>query len=255
MVNRAPAKRRSPARPRAAPPPEPARVRLQLDERRARLIELGRTLFNERSYDDISIDDIAAAAGISKGLLYHYFPSKRHFYVEGVRAAAQEMMRLTDAREEHLPALDRLQLGLDAYLDYVQHNARAYASLLRSGVGVDVQVAAVVEHTRKVMAERLLRGLGIVAPRPAMRLACRGWIGFVEAVSLEWIDSGRDLAREAVRAMLIAALQSALGTATELDPQSAPPAVRSAAPAPADAPDERLDRRSGPPPLPPRRRG
>jgi AcrR family transcriptional regulator len=73
-----------------AAPPRAARerARLQVDERRTQLLELGLRLFTDRSYDELSIDDIARAAGISKGLLYHYFPSKRDYYVEVVRRAA-----------------------------------------------------------------------------------------------------------------------------------------------------------------------
>src|SRR5688572_23935942 len=75
---------------RTVPPPDSnsSWLRLATDERRTQLLDLGRELFNTRPFDDISIDEIAAAAGISKGLLYHYFPSKRHFYVETVREAA-----------------------------------------------------------------------------------------------------------------------------------------------------------------------
>src|SRR5882672_2031075 len=95
-----------------------SRLRLQTDDRREKLLDLGRALFNERTYDEIGIDDIARAAGISKGLLYHYFPSKRHFYVETIRSAAAHMQELTRP-DEALPPLERLQFGVDAYLDYV----------------------------------------------------------------------------------------------------------------------------------------
>src|SRR5947207_1236868 len=73
------------------------RRRLELDHRREKLLESGRELFSKRSYDEISIDDIARAAGISKGLLYHYYPTKREFYVGTIRAAAGEMLALLRA--------------------------------------------------------------------------------------------------------------------------------------------------------------
>ncbi|MEM7676524.1 MAG: helix-turn-helix domain-containing protein, partial [Myxococcota bacterium] len=72
--------------------PEGSGKRLQLDQRRQQLLELGLRLFSERAYDDVSIDDIARAASISKGLLYHYFPGKRVFYVATVRAAAAQLL-------------------------------------------------------------------------------------------------------------------------------------------------------------------
>src|SRR5581483_10037140 len=179
----------------------PSRTRLATDERRTQLLLLGRRLFHERAYDDLSVDEIAAAAGISKGLLYHYFPSKRRFYVETVRAAAQEMVDRT-APLQGLPAGEKLQRGLDAYLDYVEQNAAAYGKLLRSGIGADPEVAAIVEETRQALMRRILaQELGVARPRPALRLALRGWIGFVEAASLDWIDH-RDVDRDAMRATL-----------------------------------------------------
>ena len=72
------------------------RARLSTDARREQLVALGVEIFSERPFDDVSIDDIAAAAGISKGLLYHYFPSKRDFYVAVVRHSADEMQAITE---------------------------------------------------------------------------------------------------------------------------------------------------------------
>src|ERR1700752_318547 len=123
------------------------RGRLSVEERRTQLLDLGRRLFNARPYDPISIDEIAAAAGISKGLLYHYFPSKRHFYVEVVRKGAEHVQRLTAVRPELAPA-DQLRASIDSFLTYVEKNAAAYGHLLRSGVGTDPEASAIVECTR-----------------------------------------------------------------------------------------------------------
>lgn len=177
------------------------RLRLGTDERRSRLLALGLRIFNDRAYDEISIDDIAAAAGISKGLLYHYFSSKKEFYVETVRSAAAEMIARTEPPED-LPPEGRLQHALDAYLDYVEKNSKAFLTLMRSGVGVDDEVSAVMEQTRRALVQRILeKGLGQKEPPAKLRLALRAWIGFVEAASLEWLDR-RDVDRETVRALL-----------------------------------------------------
>ena len=79
------------------------RARLTLDERRAQLVELGADVFRDRPYDEVSIDDIAAAAGVSKGLLYHYFDGKREFYVAALRHAAEEIEALTEPDEDLAP--------------------------------------------------------------------------------------------------------------------------------------------------------
>src|SRR5687767_328836 len=94
------------------------RIRLENDQRRAQLLALGVQAFSERTYDDVSIDDIAKAAGISKGLLYHYFPTKRDLYLAGLRATAAELIASTTAATSDMamPPLERMRAGLDAYL-------------------------------------------------------------------------------------------------------------------------------------------
>src|SRR2546430_17357304 len=121
----------------STPSPAP-RVRLDLDERREQLMRIGLELFSTNSYDAVSIDEIAARAGISKGLLYHYFPSKREFYVAGVRAAAQQLRDVIEPDPE-LPPAQRLRLPLEAYLDYVEPHPEGYMSPMRAGTGPDPQ--------------------------------------------------------------------------------------------------------------------
>ena len=183
----------------AAPPK--GRTRLLVDERRAQLLELGIRAFSERSYDEVSIDDLARAAGISKGLLFHYFPTKRDFYVATIRAAARALLAATFPEKIDDP-LVRLRTALDAYFDYVEAHAAPYAALIRGGIGSDPEVASVVEETRAEYIERLREGLpSSLASTPILRAALRGWLGFVEAVALEWIDR-RDVSRDALRELL-----------------------------------------------------
>lgn len=189
--------------------PETTRIRLESDERRTQLIELGLERFGERAYDDVSIDAIAEAAGISKGLLYHYFPTKRAYYTATVREAASRLRESTET-DETLPPLERLYAGLDAYLSYVRVHAKAYATLMRSGVGVDPEIARIVDETRSVFLDRLTSGFGQEGLSPLTRLALRGWVGFAEAASLGWseaIAAGEIAPSEAeVRALLADAL-------------------------------------------------
>src|ERR1700683_998104 len=125
-----------PTRPRARPrkakgaktgAPRGTRSRLEVDAPRAQLVTLGIDLFAAHSYDEVSIDELARAAGVSKGLLYHYFPTKRDFYVATVQEGARQLLELTDTPDTMAP-LDRLRAGLDAYLDYVDAHAPAYAA-------------------------------------------------------------------------------------------------------------------------------
>lgn len=196
------------------------RARLSVDERRTQLLDLGRRLFNARPYDAISIDEIAAEAGISKGLLYHYFPSKRHFYVAVVRVGADHVQRVTAIRPDLAPAA-QLRESVDSFLSYVEKNAAAYGHLLRSGVGTDPEASAIVEGTRRSMVDQVLRGIGLADARPPVRLAIRGWVGFAEGVTLEWADR-RAVSRRHVLRMLVAAFESTLALAAASDPRTAP---------------------------------
>ena len=197
------------------------RARLSVDERRAQLLDLGRRLFNARPYDAISIDEIATAAGISKGLLYHYFPSKRHFYVAVVRVGAEHVQRLTAVRPELAPADAAARRASTRSSRYVEKNAAAYGHLLRSGVGTDPEASAIVEGTRRAMVDQVLRSIGLADGRPAVRLAIRGWVGFAEGVTLEWADR-RDVPRRDVLRMLAVAFENTLAVAATADPRNAP---------------------------------
>lgn len=201
------------------------RARLQVDERRAQLVELGLRLFGERAYDEISIDDIAREAGVSKGLLYHYFGGKRDFYVTCVREAADLLLARTTP-DLSLPEADRARAGLAAYLEFAEEHAGAYTALMRSGIGHDPEVLSVLESARDQIVARMLQGMGLTEPRPVFRLAARGWVGQVEAACLEWLQH-RDVPRETVLRLLLGALFGALVTAKSLDPDApfTPPLV------------------------------
>jgi AcrR family transcriptional regulator len=177
-----------------------ARARLDVDARRRQLIALGTELFNSRPYDEVSIDAVARQAGISKGLLYHYFPTKRDFYITTVREAAMQLMDRTQTPEGMNP-LDRLRAGLDAFFDYVAEHGPAYENLLRSGIGADAEVARIVDETREAFSARLVERLDVRSD--LARLALRGWVGFVEATALGWLGARDRVPRETVRELVI----------------------------------------------------
>ena len=193
------------------------RSRLTIDERREQLVRLGTEIFAQRPFDEVSIDDIAAAARISKGLLYHYFPSKRDFYVEVVRFSAMEMEALT-APDPSLEPLARRAASLDRYLDYVESHALGYTTVMRAGIGSDPQVAAVVEDVRGRIVDRILGGMSDTGDEPpaALRIAVRGWVGFAEAASLDWLDH-RGLPRDGLRSLLVSVLGASVEAAAAVD--------------------------------------
>jgi AcrR family transcriptional regulator len=176
------------------------RSRLSVDKRRAQLLKLGQELFTNYSYDELSIDEIARRARVSKGLLYHYFPSKRDYYVAVVRAGAAELLAQTDSAPELSP-LTRLAKGIDGYLDHVQDYAKPFATLLRTGIGFDPEVSKIVEETRQALLKRFLDAIP-GSPSPQLRNALRGWIGFAEGAVLDWLEH-EDITRDELRTLLI----------------------------------------------------
>jgi AcrR family transcriptional regulator len=182
-----------------------------VEERRAQLVGLALELFGAHAYDELSVDDLARLGGVSKGLLYHYFPTKRDLYVAALRLAAERLLAQT-AAPDALPPAARLAEGLDRYLTFVESHSRSFRALLQGGIGSDPEVAAVVEETRQAFADRLLQGLAPVAAggaveldAPLARVLVRAWVGAVEAASLAWLST-RDVARAEVQRLLVRAL-------------------------------------------------
>src|SRR5688500_17094318 len=112
----------------------PAYTRLDVDERRRRLLVLGAELFTNHAYDEPSMATIAPEAGISKALLYHYFPSKEAYFLATLEEKAAELAERTQPDPE-LPPFEQLSGSLDAYLRWVDENASSFDKMIRcSGV-------------------------------------------------------------------------------------------------------------------------
>src|SRR3954451_10949115 len=115
--------------------PDPSYRRLDVDERREQLLERGAELFTANRYEELSMSKIAAEVGISKSLLYHYFPSKQAFFEATLGAWAEELRQRT-APDPDLPPVEQLQRSLDGFLALVEENAVAYRNLMESAAGV-----------------------------------------------------------------------------------------------------------------------
>jgi AcrR family transcriptional regulator len=186
----------------------PAYTRLPVDERRRRLLELGADLFGRHPYEELSMRRIAREAGISKALLYHYFPSKQRFFAATLAQAAEELARRTEP-DPSLPPAEALAASLDAFLAWVEENALAYERLVRGAAAV-AEVGELVEQVRDATAERILAGLD--ASGALARVAVHGWLWFMDGAILDWLEH-RDLTRGELRELLLTTLMAALGAA------------------------------------------
>ena len=179
--------------------------RLQHDERRAQILTCARRLFSERNYGAVSSEEIAREAGVARGLLHHYFGTKRELYLEVVRSMLQLPGDLfTELDEGDRDAL--LDQAVDRWLDMVERNRGTWlATVGAHGFGRDPDVEAILDEARDRIADRLIRLLGEDDPAdapPELRALIRAYAGFAEAASLEWIERER-LTRPQVHQVLL----------------------------------------------------
>lgn len=185
-----------------------SRTRLPVDERREQLLRLGLRLFSERPYEAVSVDEIASAAGISRGLLYHYFPGKRDFYVAVVRVAVAELSELIQP-QPGLSASEALSNALRAYVDYVSRRRHGYLTATQGGLGADPEIAALVEGFRQQVVDQVLAAVGVADPGLEVRASLRGWVGYVESVVAAWLRHG-DLDADRIVVMAVDTLRANL---------------------------------------------
>ncbi|MFJ5280882.1 TetR/AcrR family transcriptional regulator [Streptomyces parvulus] len=163
------------------------RVRLRPEERRAQLINIGLRLLTTRPIHEMSVDEVAAEAGISRGLLFHYFPTKRDYYVAVVRAGGDRLLLHATAPEEGTPA-QRVRGIADGFVSFVQRRKDNYVAVVRAAAGGDERVLEVFEDNRRVLAGRVLEAAGVHTPTPLHRLAVRGWLAMAEEMAIGATD-------------------------------------------------------------------
>ena len=163
--------------------------RLEVDERREQLLEVGTELFSTHSFEELSMAQIAREAGISKALLYHYFPSKEEFFRAALAEAAAELVQRT-APDDSMPPLDQVRASTKAFTAWIGERGGAYMKLLQS-VGAVPELRETVTGIRDFTSARLVDGLVPEAERtPAKRAAVRAWLWFMDGVLLDWIEHG-----------------------------------------------------------------
>jgi AcrR family transcriptional regulator len=197
------------------------RVRMTPDSRREQLLALGVRLFATRSLENLSIETLAEEAGISRGLLYHYFGNKQEFHTAVVQRAADDLFAVTAPTGDGSP-LEQLAGSLERYVDYVAENYEGYVSLLRGAAGGHEGLREIYEGARAALTDRLFEGsvaeevgaLGLT-DTPTVRLLVHGWSAFTEDVVLEWVRDDRGISRDELLATLSASLPGILAPVRE----------------------------------------
>jgi AcrR family transcriptional regulator len=201
--------------------PTPAYRRLSVEERRSQLLEAALSLFAHRAPEDVSLDDVAEAAGVSRPLVYRYFPGgKQQLYEAALRSAADELRHCFDEPHEG-PLLPRLSRALDRYLAFVDQHDTGFSALLQGGSVVETsRTTAIVDGVRRAAAEHILSHLGVAGPGPRLRMTIRMWITAVEAASLIWLDEDKQPSLDELRDWLVEQFVAVLTVTARRDAQA-----------------------------------
>ncbi|MFF5262138.1 TetR/AcrR family transcriptional regulator [Actinomadura viridis] len=209
--------RRSAGSSRAPRGGQRVRRRLSVDERRDELIEAALQLFSTRPPEDVSIDDVAAAAGASRALVYHYFGGKYELYLAALNSAAGQLAVLLEPPTEGRP-LDRLRISLERYFDFAESHAAGFTALLRGGpADRSGEVGEIVDGIRRLLLGRILQALDVDSPQPILRITLRSWMASVETAGLDWLEN-RDVTRADLERLLVDQLVVLLHVAGHHEP-------------------------------------
>lgn len=184
------------------------RRRLSVDDRRAELLLIGAELFAERPYDEVRITQVADLAGVSRGLLYHYFPTKQAFAIAVTQQACGHLFADAEQSAGLDPGgspVEQLRLVLDGYIQFAADNERPYRAM-HTGLVADPVVRELrrkdlAEHERRVLAAFVVD----TEPSEELRVAVRGWLAFVIAICLDWLER-RSLSRAEIVELCVRAL-------------------------------------------------
>lgn len=182
------------------------RTRLSSEQRRSQLLDLGVRLFSTRSLAEISIDLLAETAGISRGLLYHYFGGLAGFQEAVVRRAAEDLIARTAPPMEG-DVRQRLSSSMHAYVDYVDENYEGYLSLVTGARSGNETLRRIYDESRAELTDRIFSSdvEDLLPDTVAARMLVRGWAALVEEMVLEWKRDGA-VARDELLDLIAAAL-------------------------------------------------
>ncbi|MCX6471400.1 MAG: TetR/AcrR family transcriptional regulator [Corynebacteriales bacterium] len=198
------------------------RTRMTPEQRRDQLLDLGAELFASHPYDEVHIERVAELAGVSRGLLYHYFPGKREFFVAMLIREDAALLDET-APDPALTPVEQLRNGVDAFLDYCVRHEFGVRAVFRGAVSSDPEIVAIVANSIDRQVERILVATGGGNdPAPMLLVALRSWIYLLRAASYEMLSDKR-VRTDDVMAMCMSAF---FGAVAGLSPDILPEGLR-----------------------------
>lgn len=184
------------------------------ESRREQLLEIGLAMLATRPLEELSIELLAEEAGVSRGLLYHYFANKQEFHLAVVRRAVADLIAITAPRDLDDP-IDQLAASMGAYVDYVVDNYAGYVSLVRAAAGGNEELRAIYDTARSALTSRIFDAVGddrldelALRDTAAMRLVVQGWAAMSEELVIRWVAEPSTCTREELLRMLAGSLPS-----------------------------------------------
>jgi AcrR family transcriptional regulator len=184
------------------------RRRLKPEDRRNELLDVGAEFFAARPYDDVLMEDIAAHVGVSRALLYRYFPAKRELFAAIYQRAADRLLDIAQL-DPDLPLIDAVSTGLDAHIDYFAAHRLTVLTANRTLAG-DPLIQAIIDDELAVLRGRMLDAAGFTGhARDVASATLRAWLVFVREMCLDWLEN-QVIDRNEVRATCLRTLFAAL---------------------------------------------
>ncbi len=189
------------------------RTRLDPGVRREQILTAAREVFVAEDYANASMEAVAARAGVTTGLVNHYFGTKRDLYLAVVGDLADGLPEIISTDPGDLPVEEMMAANLERFLDEFERNHEALTVLLgeQGGLGRDPDVAAIMGRARDGIVMRMARNHGGGSePSAELLLALRVFQGAAVAAAVEWLERGR-ATREEVRDLLARTLLAMIG--------------------------------------------
>lgn len=164
-----------------------SRRRLSPEQRRAELVDAAQRAFAAKPYDQVRLEDVAAAAGASTALIAFHFGGKRELYVASLRAAVEELL-FRHAALSGPPSSERLAASVRVHVEFAVEHRAGYLAVVRGGhESTFPEITALLADVREQLVARLADGLG--RPRTvALDLALRAYLGYVDALTARWLE-------------------------------------------------------------------
>lgn len=193
------------------------RTRLSPEARREQLIEEGLAMAADRPLDQVTVEAVAEAVGVSRALIFHYFDTKHDFHIAMAREQSQRMLTATAPDFELGDPIEVLRGTIRGFVDFVTQNRALYLALMRGSASSDPAMQAVFDETRSVMVQRTLGSVELVGlePTPLVELAINGWLAFSEDVTIRWLTAPT-VTRDELLELITVALPSLGAVAGEM---------------------------------------